>query len=586
MKSFQDRWKYQTIPAAQTRTSAAFVSVQVPAERGKRVESRGRARAVNKGAIRCGRVLGKQYLLVAAALKLIFCSAFGAEPPNRFDSQNTVMYSPIVAGYSQFLRDFMYHYWDPEKHRIRPTIGHGYIDNNAAKPTFWHMAQAAHILYWHWKITHDPATQTMLQLQWREVRSIFTPVQMQSADPRINRGIVNVSDDAAWVMRYLVQVNEITGDPDALTYAENLFASTQTYFADPNKSGCGLLYATPIGDPTHQKQSSLYETVLAQSALYLYQKTGIDAYFTYAQEVWNWVHTCAAHPYGIFFEGADLDPQHPCYKRGIQCHEPGNITRGASVSYIGGVMGVECLSAELYLTTGEVKYLEDIKSVLPAMLQSRTFLRPASNTGVPGLTGNLLLNDRDAWTDGTYAESFAYNVLALTDVDANGEFKSVFRDTARAIIAQRTSDGYYSPDWSGPDAASDNPKWTSWAIQGLVTNPAINITGSISGTTLNVEAVRGATGTINVGQIVQGAGVAAGTQIVAQTSGREATGKYTVSPSQSVGTEAMAIGGNTDDYCCNYFSEANQIMTFSSDGGIIQGAAMLALGIHVILPLQ
>jgi hypothetical protein len=451
------------------------------------------------------------------------------------------------------------------------------------------MAQAAHILYWHWKISHDPATQAMLQSQWRETTSVFTRAQMQSADPRINRGIINVSDDAAWVMRYLIQVNEVTGDPDALSYAAKLLSSTQTYFADPNKSGCGLLYATPRGDPTHQKQSSLYETVLAQSALYLYQKTGIDAYFIYAQEVWNWIHKCAAHPYEIFFEGADLNRQHPCYKRGIQCDEPGNITRGASVSYVGGVMGVECLSAELYLTTGEAKYLDDIKSVVPAILQPRTFLRPASNVGIPGLTGNVLLNDRDAWTDGSYAESFAYNVLALADVDTNDEFKSVFTNTARAIIAQRTSDGYYSPDWSGPEAASDNPKWTSWAIQGLDTNPAINITGSISEATLNVEAIKGAVGNIDVGQFVRGSGVAAGTQIIARASGRGATGAtgaYTVSASQSVGKEAMIVGGNTNDYCCNYFSEANQITTFSSDGGMIQGAAMLVLGVHVTLPLQ
>jgi Glycosyl hydrolase family 76 len=519
--------------------------------------------------------------ITAIAVLTPFVSSLGEGSPERFEARSSVAYSPIVAGYGQYLRDFMYHFWDPEKHRIRPTIGYGYVGNNAAEPTFWQMAQAANILYWHWKITHDPATQAMLQSQWKEVTSVFTPARLQSADPNINRGTINVSDDAAWVVRYLVQVNEVTGDPDALTYAEKLFASTQTYFADPHKSGCGLLYATASQDPSHQNESSLFEAELAQNALYLFQKTGIDAYFTYAQDVWNWVHTCAAHPYGIFFEGADLNPQHACYKKGIQCNEPETITRGASVSYIGGVMAVECLSAQLYLTTGEVKYLDDIKSVLPAMLQTRTFLRPAPKTGIPGPTGNVLLNDRDAWTDGTYAESFVYNVLALADVDSNGEFKSVFTNTARAIIAQRTPDGYYSPDWSGPE-----PPPKTWAIQGLVTNPAINVTGSISGTTLNVEAVKGAAGKINVGQIVQGAGVAAGTQIVAQASGREATGKYTVSISQNVGKEAMTVGGNTDDYCCNFLSEANQIMTFSSDGGMVQGAAMLALGIHVILPLQ
>lgn len=390
-------------------------------------------------------VLSSSLFLLIVSIAILGPSVltFDTGRANPVEVKSPVVYSPIVAGYYQFLRDFMYHFWDPEKHRIRPTRGNGYIQNGAAAPTFWQMTQAANVLYWQWKITHDPATQAMLQSQWKEITSVSTLEQIASADPRINRGIINVSDDAAWVLRYLVQVNEVTGDPDALSYAEKLLASTQSYFADPNKSGCGLLYATARGDPRHQKQSSLYETVLAQSALYLYQKTGIDAYLAYAREVWDWIHTCAVHPYGIFFEGADLNPRGACYKRGYQCDQPSDITRGASVTYIGGVMGVESLSAQLYLTSGEDKYLDDIKSVLPAMLQTRTFLRPASNVGIPGLTGNVLLNDRDAWTDGTHAESFAYNVLPLEAIDTSGEFKAVFGNTAQSIINQRTSDGYY-----------------------------------------------------------------------------------------------------------------------------------------------
>jgi hypothetical protein len=454
----------------------------------------------------------------------------------------------------------MYHFWDPEKHRIRPTLGNGYVQDGAAAPTFWQMAQAANTLYWDWKITHEPATQAMLHSQWKEITSVFTPAQITSADPRINRGIINVSDDAAWVMRYLVQVNEVTGDPDALSYAEKLLASTQTYFADPNNSGCGLLYATPIGDPTHQKQSSLYETVIAQSALYLYQKTGVDGYLDYARGVWNWIHACAAHPYGIFFEGADLNPDDGCYKQGFQCDQPSGITRGASVSYIGGVMGVEALSAQLYLTTGQQKYLDDINSVLPAMLQARTFLRPASNVGVPGLTGHVFLNDRDAWTDGTHAESFVYNVLSLAGVDVSGAFKAAFTNTAQSIISQRAPDGYYSPDWSGPEAAGNHPTWTSWSIQGLETNPAINVTASISGTTLIVDSVNSAvfmgsisgttltvsgvrSGTVALGQILTGAGIAARTKIVSGGTGTGGKGPYSLSLSQSVGNETMTSAG-------------------------------------------
>jgi len=39
----------------------------------------------------------------------------------------------------------------------------------------------------------------------------------------------------------------------------------------------------------------------------------------------------------------------------------------------------------------------------------------------------------------------------------------------------------------------------------------------------------------------------------------------------------MTIGGNPNDYCCNSFSEANQIMTTSNGGSMIQAAAMIAM---------
>ena len=225
----------------------------------------------------------------------------------------------------------------------------------------------------------------------------------------------------------------------------------------------------------------IIEALTARSALYLYQKTGIASYLTYAQGVWNWIHSCAAHPYGVFYVGADLDPSHACYKKGVQSSEPSAITRGASVAYIGGTMAVASLSAQLYLLTGSTNYLEDINSILSAMLQTRTFLRPGSNVG---LSGNVLLNDRDGWSDGIFAQNFARDVLSLAGVDISGEFKAVFNNTAQSIINQRTQDGFYGADWSGPEWDL-NHRWMTWAAQGLAA-PA-RVTASISAMTMTVE---------------------------------------------------------------------------------------------------
>ena len=285
-----------------------------------------------------------------------------------------------MAGYTQFLRDYVYHFWDRANAvpRIRPTEGNGYVNNNLKRYTYWQMNEAANILYWEYKMTHAADIQAMFQSQWNEIKSIYTTDELSSADPSVNRGTINVSDDAAVALQYLVQVNEVTGDPAALSIAERLLSSIQAFFADPNGSGCGILYATPSEDPAHQKQSAIIEALTARSALYLHQKTGIASYLTYAQGVWKWIHSCAAHPYGVFYVGADLDPTHSCYKQGVQCTEPSAITRGASVAYIGGNMAVASLSAQLYLLTGSTNYLDDINSILSAMLQTRTFLRSGS----------------------------------------------------------------------------------------------------------------------------------------------------------------------------------------------------------------
>jgi len=494
-----------------------------------------------------------------------------SQAPLLNELRGTISYSPIMAGYNQFLRDYMYHFWDRANvvPRIRPTEGNGYVNNNGTRYTYWQMAEAANILYWEYKMTHTADIQAMFQSQWNEIKSIYTADELSSADPSVNRGTINVSDDAAVALQYLLHVNEVTGDPAAFSMAERLLPSIQAFFADPNKSGCGILYATPSEDPAHQKQSNIIEALTARNALYLYQKTGVASYLTYAQGVWNWIHSCAAHPYGVFYVGADLDPSHSCYKEGVQCTEPSAITRGASVAYIGGTMAVASLSAQLYLLTGSTNYLEDINSILSAMLQTRTFLRPGSNVG---LSGSVLLNDRDGWSDGIFAQNFAYDVLSLAGVDVSGVFKAVFVNTAQSIVNQRTPDGFYGADWSGSEWDS-NHRWMSWASQGLA--PPARVTASISGTIMTVASV--SSGRVVVGQIVQGAGVSEGTRIAALGSGRGSTGTYTVSISQTLPKETVETGGTTSDTCCNSFSEANQIMTTSNGGSMIQAAAMVAM---------
>lgn len=490
--------------------------------------------------------------------------------------------SPIISGYQKFVRDFWYHFWDPANAipRIRPFTSldshgaGGYVDNalKGLSGRYWMMTESANILYWQWKVSQDREALARLQSQWNEVKNLYTSLQLSSADPSANGGTILVSDDAALALQFLVQVNDATGDPMALADAQNLLASMRSYFADPNDSGCGLLYATTSEDPNRQKQSWIGEALTARSAVYLYEKTGEAQFLTYAEGVWNWIHDCAKHPTGIFFVGADLNPTDPCYKKGLQCDDPhGFIQRGASVAYIGGAMAVCSLSARLYQKTGRQAYLDDIKHVLSAMLSPSTFLRQGSNVG---LGGTVLVDDRDGWSDGIYAQNFVYDALSLAGVDPHNTFKPVFINTAKSIINQRTADGYYGADWSGPEALWYDPNTKTWAQQGLKNqNAAVTATASIMGMTLTVT--HASAQTIRVGKGIVGKGVAAGTQIIALGTGSGGSGTYMVNTAQTVGSETMSIGHQPTDYCCNGEAEANQVMTSANSGAMLQAAAML-----------
>ena len=102
------------------------------------------------------------------------------------------------------------------------------------------------------------------------------------------------------------------------------------------------------------------------------------------------------------------------------------------------------------------------------------------------------------------------------------------------------------------------------AITTVVGTPT-GLTYRYAPTTLNVTAV--SSGTISLGQTVQGAGISANTMITAFGTGTGGTGTYTVSASQNISSETMYLlnftqipstdgafsGGNTVDIVDNYF---------------------------------
>jgi len=407
-----------------------------------------------------------------AALLLGLAIAAHSQPPgeDEFPFAPGRRTTALTRASDQAWRDFTYHYWDPDHDppRIRPTVFGGAIRNDAAYPSFWQMAEANNVLYWRWRMTGSAAVQQMIRSQFREIRSRYPDAHLSSASwsGYTADSIINVADDAAWAIAYFCQVHEATGDPAALRIAESLIDSTYKTFADPNKGGAGYLYALPGQDPGHQGMSSGHEAVAARCAVYVFEQTSHGHLLALARDSWAWMHEYLRHPSGVYFAELDIRPivrgkANPDYRKPIGWNRPGDISRGGSVAFLGGTMAMASLSAALYMQSGEARYLDEVRSIVAGMTRRDTFLRPGTPVGVPG---DVLVNERDGWANGFTAPYLVEDALSLDDVDVDGKLKAVLINTALAITKQRTPDGFYGADWSGPEWDVAH-QWNTWIAQ-------------------------------------------------------------------------------------------------------------------------
>jgi hypothetical protein len=102
----------------------------------------------------------------------------------------------------------------------------------------------------------------------------------------------------------------------------------------------------------------------------------------------------------------------------------------------------------------------------------------------------------------------------------------------------RLSNTTWYPYETVPTNVPVAPAGGSIITSGTAVSSAAVFTASISGTTMTVTAV--SSGTIQVGQVISGTGVTAGTQITALGTGTGSTGTYTVSASQTVASTTIS----------------------------------------------
>ena len=119
----------------------------------------------------------------------------------------------------------------------------------------------------------------------------------------------------------------------------------------------------------------------------------------------------------------------------------------------------------------------------------------------------------------------------------------------------------------------------------ITTNPAMKtlsagaiqavVTGSRSGTTLNVTAVT--SGTLAVGQLLSGTGITSGTVITALGTGTGGTGTYTVNLSQTVASTTVTASSQTGAVYGMWAGDVNVNTNIRYTGANNDAVALLAL---------
>ena len=183
---------------------------------------------------------------------------------------------------------------------------------------------------------------------------------------------------------------------------------------------------------------SLYEAGIALDDLRLWEITGEQRFYDRSLQSYTWIQDCLGREDGLYFcEANSAGP--------VGEFSPDKIHEGGSCSFLAGNMAMASLSAKFYKLTNDQTYLDRAYKTTEGLLQYY------NNNGV-------LLNDRDAWTDGNFTAFYVSSVLSLPDTE---KMQSLLKATAVSIVTNdRTPDGYYGGTWNGPTEGAE-AIWTT-----------------------------------------------------------------------------------------------------------------------------
>lgn len=343
----------------------------------------------------------------------------------------------------QAVADVVTNFWmgDTRTGRIRPTWSGFSADLPDDRGGPWEAAMLLFEIYDMWAITQDPYYLDLVKAEARFFRENYTEEELENAGGWLNWAC----DDCAWNALMYLSFYSVTGDEWFVDRTIALLDRVNERWYDPELNG--LLYKDGVDF------MALYEVGIAWSWLQLWEITGEERFFDLALRSYEGMHDRlgADRDDGIYYCEANRS-----WPRGGKT----NIHEAGSASFLAGNMGMAALSAKFYRLTGEQTYLDRVYRI---------------NEGIALYYDNdgVLLNDRDAWTNGTFAAFYASEVLTLPDTE---QMQELLKNTAVSIVTNaRTEDGHYGGSWSGPAEGSGS----LWYANGSVPEQSMTTGSSV-----------------------------------------------------------------------------------------------------------
>ncbi|MCL5033123.1 MAG: glycoside hydrolase family 76 protein [Thermotogae bacterium] len=269
--------------------------------------------------------------------------------------------------------------------------------------------------------TGNPTLKEYIASEWNYIKKNYTLTELETPGGMLTTAV----DDCGWdAMLYLIFYKDL-GDPVALEYAEGLVDNAFNRWLD-DKFGGGMWYND------YRIIKSLYQVGIVLSALKIWELTGEKSFYDKAFSCYQWMEQKLLRPDGLYW--CDYDDLGPVGERtnGLES----GINEAGSVTFLGGNMAMGVIQAILYKITGEDTYRQEAIRTANAIAQKET-------------KNGIYLDDRDAWTDGSFAGEWATKVLTLPGISET--VKNILYSTANAIYYNdRTSGGYYGGCWDGP----------------------------------------------------------------------------------------------------------------------------------------